>query len=449
MLLEELLGISNKRLRKIFNGEPQDDDSSSTEEEEEKPADVISLDDVTDDDFVIDLDSGKSTYPSNYEYYNIFFLDNEKTKSKKKKKGRIKEEPKEKKIKKEKYDKSRSNKNDDGIMDEASEEHLMSVLELLELQARARAIRSQLALENSRKTKQKELEEKEKPTDNSDVDDAIIIESPNNEEIVITSSDSEMETNDVNKISTHSSRSHKKNTGHYVVAELAPSNKRNETVINDLGNNPSKTSRIELSIENPEEMNKLFNKLHKLKRQKRKLDHKTSKFNNQGTETGNCMKDVINSEDKISMSEGDLESEMPLNPGYPSTSKSCDNDRLNPNSFDGDGIILNLDQAEIDSIHRLVESSGNTQQKLAKPVKTKVKELDDSSKEISSQNSHTKINSMTSESENFEERIKNNCLQKELFESMSDEKEHINEEGDGIILNVDQSEMESINLDSL
>lgn len=59
MLLEELLGISNKRLRKIFNGEPQDDDSSSTEEEEEKPADVISLDDVTDDDFVIDLDSGE------------------------------------------------------------------------------------------------------------------------------------------------------------------------------------------------------------------------------------------------------------------------------------------------------------------------------------------------------------------------------------------------------
>lgn len=60
MLLEELLGISNKRLKKIFNGEPQDDDSSSTEDEEVKPADVISLDDVTDDDFIIDLDSGKN-----------------------------------------------------------------------------------------------------------------------------------------------------------------------------------------------------------------------------------------------------------------------------------------------------------------------------------------------------------------------------------------------------
>lgn len=58
MLLEELLGISNKRLKKIFNGQPQDDDSSSTEEENDKTADVISLDDITDDDFVIDLDSG-------------------------------------------------------------------------------------------------------------------------------------------------------------------------------------------------------------------------------------------------------------------------------------------------------------------------------------------------------------------------------------------------------
>lgn len=61
MLLEELLGISNKRLKKIFNGLPQDDDSSSTEEEDEKTPDVVSLDDVTDDDFIIDLDSG--TWP--------------------------------------------------------------------------------------------------------------------------------------------------------------------------------------------------------------------------------------------------------------------------------------------------------------------------------------------------------------------------------------------------
>lgn len=54
LLLEELLGISNKRLKYILNGQPHDDESSSTDEEKE----VISLDDITDDDFVIDLDSG-------------------------------------------------------------------------------------------------------------------------------------------------------------------------------------------------------------------------------------------------------------------------------------------------------------------------------------------------------------------------------------------------------
>lgn len=69
MLLEELLGISNKRLKKIFTGQPQDDDTSSTEDEEEQPLDVISLDDVTDDDFVIDLDAGKVTM---YIHFNIF-----------------------------------------------------------------------------------------------------------------------------------------------------------------------------------------------------------------------------------------------------------------------------------------------------------------------------------------------------------------------------------------
>lgn len=62
MLLEELLGISNKRLKYIFLGQNLEDDSSSSDPEEEKqpPADeVISLDDVSEDDFVIDLVSGK------------------------------------------------------------------------------------------------------------------------------------------------------------------------------------------------------------------------------------------------------------------------------------------------------------------------------------------------------------------------------------------------------
>lgn len=52
MLLEELLGISNKRLKYIFNGQHVDEDTSSSTdpEEENQPIDVISLDDITDSD---------------------------------------------------------------------------------------------------------------------------------------------------------------------------------------------------------------------------------------------------------------------------------------------------------------------------------------------------------------------------------------------------------------
>lgn len=55
MLLEELLGISNKRLKYIFNGQSLDEDSSSSTSED-KPIDVISLDDISDDDLVINVD---------------------------------------------------------------------------------------------------------------------------------------------------------------------------------------------------------------------------------------------------------------------------------------------------------------------------------------------------------------------------------------------------------
>lgn len=57
MLLEELLGISNKRLKAIFDGKTLNEDSSSTDEDQD-PIDVISLDDITDDDFIL-IDSGK------------------------------------------------------------------------------------------------------------------------------------------------------------------------------------------------------------------------------------------------------------------------------------------------------------------------------------------------------------------------------------------------------
>lgn len=60
MLLDELLGISNKRLKHIFNGQSLNEEDSSTDPEEQAE-DIISLDDISDDDLVIDLDSGKSS----------------------------------------------------------------------------------------------------------------------------------------------------------------------------------------------------------------------------------------------------------------------------------------------------------------------------------------------------------------------------------------------------
>lgn len=97
------------------------------------------------------------------------------------------------------------------------EDNLMSVLELLELQARARAIRfftnivnihicliymfcfrSQLELENRKKKQEQEKQEifvQNKLESNND-DDEIIMEVPKEEEIVITSSDSDDENDD-------------------------------------------------------------------------------------------------------------------------------------------------------------------------------------------------------------------------------------------------------------
>lgn len=67
MLLEELLGISNKRLKCIFNGENVNDDASSSSTDEDvknvKMADdVISLDDISDDDFAVEIVEGNNNH---------------------------------------------------------------------------------------------------------------------------------------------------------------------------------------------------------------------------------------------------------------------------------------------------------------------------------------------------------------------------------------------------
>lgn len=358
-----------------------------------------------------------------------FFPDNEQAKPKKKKKGKIKEEPKEKRIKKEK-EKTKANKNDDGIIDAASEEHLMSVLELLELQARARAIRSQLALENNRKAKEKEEGQvKENSGNKSDVEDAIIIESPKNEEIVITSSESE--TDEVNQ--KNNDKGSEENTDCNIVEDLDSNNKTNETCNNTLGNNKSQASRLDLSTENPDEMNKLLNKLHKLKKQKRKLDRKTGKTNS--------------AEVNANVSEKIVESDKSLTNANASTSDALEDQN---NSDAEDGIILNVDQAEIDSINSEPENprlAEKTPEEPANEIKTNVNS-DNTAKEISCEITNAGKDNVRIDLEISEERKIKNDSQNESSENRSDEKEHISEEIDGIILNVDQSEMESINLDS-
>ncbi|CAH1175572.1 unnamed protein product [Phaedon cochleariae] len=173
-LLEELLGISDKRLKYIFTGQNLNEDSSSTDPEaEDEPIDLISLDDISDGDLVIDLDSDKEKHK----------------KQCKKHRTKIKEEHKRKKLKKEKPDKQKLSKNaQNAPSNKTSEENLMSVLELLELQARARAIKSQLVLEKQQEKEKHEIAGK----DESDNDnDAVIVESPKNDEIIISSSDSD------------------------------------------------------------------------------------------------------------------------------------------------------------------------------------------------------------------------------------------------------------------
>lgn len=182
MLLEELLGISNKRLKYIFSGQHVDGDSSSSTESEveNQPIDVISLDDITDsdDEFAFGNKNGdKKTGKT-----NMFKKTHKPFKEETSK--RIKEEHEKSKI-----NKHAKKRKEDSQAVGPDKNQLMSVLELLELQARARAIRSQLALESEKKSDEKDLEPDIKKEESDS--DAVVIESPKRDEIVISSSDSE------------------------------------------------------------------------------------------------------------------------------------------------------------------------------------------------------------------------------------------------------------------
>lgn len=119
----------------------------------------------------------------------FFYLDNSE-KGKRKHSSKIKIEKRDKLNNKEKSKKNKKNNINRKPTDpskETNKDQLMSVLELLELQARARAIRSQLALEHENKTGESSTNTGVKNEHNSDSDDAVIIESPQHKEIVITS----------------------------------------------------------------------------------------------------------------------------------------------------------------------------------------------------------------------------------------------------------------------
>lgn len=99
-----------------------------------------------------------------------------------------------KRIKKEKGRKiQKTSKKPDSMNQTPDKEKLMSVLEILELQARARAIRSQLALESTANKSEENKDTQPETKDDSDPE-AVVIQSPKKEEIVISSSsDSENE----------------------------------------------------------------------------------------------------------------------------------------------------------------------------------------------------------------------------------------------------------------
>lgn len=340
---------------------------------------------------------------------------------------KVKEESKDSKgIKKEiKSDKNKKNKGDDKNS-ETNDKQLMSVLELLELQARARAIRSQIALENSRKTQEQETEQR---VDISDAEDAIIIESPRNEQIIIASSDSECETN--------------KNE-----SEIHTISNSNETavggdveIIVDSPNQSSKSNQSTGLLENPEEINKLLNKLHKIKKLKRKSNnHETGKIEkrsrNECGKTNQIKKDCQDFQnDTVSKSTSETD---------------CDKRISTEDEEHNDGIVLNVDQYELDSINldstkKLEIVISDTNQVIDKYVdKHKQGKIIIESVVVEQPTNSSCEGKPDNFTINNEVELKKT---QQISNNIVDKRTSI-DEGDGIILNVDQSELDSVNSDS-
>lgn len=357
-------------------------------------------------------------------------------------------------------------------MDEASEEHLMSVLELLELQARARAIRSQLALENSKKSQ--ELGDKIKKNDaNSDGDDAIIIESPKNEEIVITSSDSEKEESESYRSENKNTNKNQRNIGYNEDTNLFEKEKMKQTntskkitsterINNDdmenISNSPSVesgTSKLDYIPDNPEEINKLLNKFHKMKRRKRKSTNDEKHKNENGIMEKKCYKienfidlNELKTNLDYESSSNDIESNKQFqNSTFASTSQEievkCTEDIQrtifvdNGNTDGDDGIILTVDPAEMDSINLEPESGKESANNINIIVNELVKPAQ-------------MCNQKEVEFTSIERRrtLSNSCEMSDnnLMKVEKNRKENT-EDAESIILNVDQSELDSINMD--
>lgn len=363
------------------------------------------------------------------------------------------------KIKKEKKEKKYDKNTNEGTKVVPEQEQLMSVLELLELQARARAIRSQLALESKRKAEGKEqLPETEKTLEISDNDEtAVIIEGSNSDEIVISSSDSENDLSESIKLRTNTeSKNNKKcnpSKTNNLENNLSQNNNSTSEIIcgNDIESGNESAGKIvsEISSENTEDINKLLNKFQKIKKLKRKSGaHIKNLFENLESQKRRHTENHVNSELLIREKERpEYENQMEKSTSSihsqecskesDQTAESFNTDltrvREERNRDEDDVIVISVESAELNLDPEHIGSS---------------KGVIDSPTDIGNilehfETSNKKINTQIIENSSVLELTRRNIQQEHFGEDSNAD------ECDRIILNVDQAEMDSVSLDSI